>query len=144
MRLELQRLDPDLPLPDYATEGDAGIDLHARDGVLLEPLGGRATVPTGIAVAIEAGHVGYVLPRSGLAAQHGVTVLNAPGVVDSGYRGEIVVVLINHDPEQAYEVRRGDRIAQLMITTAISVEVTDVEKLPMSRRGSAGLGESGR
>jgi dUTP pyrophosphatase len=85
-----------------------------------------------------------VLPRSGLAAQHGVTVLNAPGVVDSGYRGEIVVVLINHDPEQAYEVRRGDRIAQLMITTAISVEVTDVEKLPMSRRGSAGLGESGR
>ncbi len=108
-------LDPDLALPAYARPGDAGADLVARSGVVLAPGGGRALVPTGVALAIPEGYAGFVQPRSGLALRHGVTVLNSPGLIDAGYRDELRVLLINLDPVTAYEVRRGDRIAQLVI-----------------------------
>ena len=115
LRVPLHQLDADLPVPPYAREGDAGADLIARTDAVLACRGGRAVVPTGVAVAIPAGYAGLVLPRSGLAARHGLTCLNAPGLVDSGYRGEIRVVLVNHDPEHDYTVSRGDRIAQLVL-----------------------------
>src|SRR4029077_11995099 len=115
MRIEITRLDRGLPLPVPQHVHDAGHDLHARDGAVLAQGGGRAVVPTGVAVAIPAGYAGLVLPRSGLAVRHGVTCLNAPGLVDAGYRGELRVVLVNHDPERDYTVSRGDRIAQLVV-----------------------------
>src|SRR5207253_3562889 len=111
----LVRLDPDLPLPAYARAGDAGADLVAREEVVLTAGGGRAVVATGVAVAIPDGYAGFVLPRSGLAVKHGVTVMNAPGLVDCGYRGELRVALVNTDPLVEYVVRRGDRIAQLVV-----------------------------
>jgi dUTP pyrophosphatase len=138
------RLDPELPLPAYARPGDAGADLVAREGVVLAAGGGRAMVPTGVAVAIPAGYAGLVLPRSGLAARHGVAVANAPGLVDAGYRGELTVVLLNTDPEDDYEVKRGDRIAQLVIVAVEQVAVVVVDELPASERGSGGFGHSGR
>lgn len=142
--LPVVRLDPSLPLPDYARSGDAGADLVAREGVVLAAGGGRAMVPTGLAVAIPEGHAGLVLPRSGLALRHGVTVMNAPGLVDAGYRGELQVVLVNTDPSQDYAVQRGDRIAQLVIVAVEQVALTVVEELPRSDRGSGGFGHSGR
>ncbi len=140
----LLRLDPDLPLPAYARAGDAGADLVAREGVVLAAGGGRAMVPTGVAVAIPEGYAGFVLPRSGLAARHGVTVVNAPGLVDAGYRGELTVALLNTDPESDYEVHRGDRIAQLVIVAVAAVNFEVVEELPASERGGGGFGHSGR
>ncbi len=142
--LPVVRLDPELPLPDYARPGDAGADLVAREDAVLAAGGGRAIVPTGVAVAIPDGHAGLVLPRSGLALRHGVTVLNAPGLVDAGYRGELNVVLVNTDPVDDYTVRRGDRIAQLVIIAAERVAVQVVDELPDSERGSGGFGHSGR
>jgi dUTP pyrophosphatase len=136
-------LDPDLPLPSYARAGDAGADLLARHGVVLAPGGGRAAVPTGIAIAIPAGWAGFVLPRSGLAARHGVTCANAPGLVDAGYRGELVVVLVNLDPTEAYEVHRGDRIAQLVLQRVGEATFTPVDELPASDRGEGGFGSTG-
>ena len=136
LRVPLHQLDDELPVPRYAREGDAGADLIARIDVVLPCRGGRAVVPTGVAVAIPAGYAGLVLPRSGLAVRHGLTCLNAPGLVDSGYRGELQVVLVNHDPEHDYAVSRGDRIAQLVL---IRVEQADFELV-----GEAGLGESQR
>jgi dUTP pyrophosphatase len=138
------RLDPDLPLPAYARAGDAGADLVAREGVVLAAGGGRAMVPTGMAVAIPDGYAGLVLPRSGLAARHGVTVANAPGLIDAGYRGELTVALLNTDPELDYEVHRGDRIAQLVIVAVEPTEFLVVDELPASERGSGGFGHSGR
>ena len=138
------RLDPELPLPAYARAGDAGADLLAREGVVLEAGGGRAMVPTGVAVAIPEGHAGFVLPRSGLAARHGVTVVNAPGLVDAGYRGELTVAMLNTDPDADYEVHRGDRIAQLVIMAVEQVGFAVVHELPASERGSGGFGHSGR
>src|ERR1700734_558453 len=111
----LQRLDAELPTPSYARHGDAGADLLAATDVALPCRGGRAVVPTGVAIAIPTGYAGLVLPRSGLAARHGLTCLNAPGLIDAGYRGELQVILVNHDPELDYTVSRGDRIAQLVI-----------------------------
>ena len=142
--LPIVRLDPDLPLPAYARAGDAGADLLAREGVVLKAGGGRAMVPTGVAVAIPEGHAGLVLPRSGLAARHGVTVVNSPGLVDAGYRGELTVVLLNTDPDADYEVHRGDRIAQLVIVAVAAVEFEVVDELPASERGGGGFGHSGR
>ena len=142
--LPIVRLDPDLPLPAYARAGDAGADLVAREGVVLKAGGGRAMVPTGVAVAIPHGYAGFVLPRSGLAARHGVSVANAPGLVDAGYRGELTVVLLNTDPVSDYEVHRGDRIAQLVIVAVAAVDFDVVEELPASERGSGGFGHSGR
>jgi dUTP pyrophosphatase len=142
--LPVVRLDPELPLPAYARAGDAGADVVAREGVILAAGGGRAMVPTGVAVAIPEGYAGLVLPRSGLALRHGVTVANAPGLVDSGYRGELNVVLVNTDPDAAYEVQRGDRIAQLVIVAVEQVTFVVVDELPASERGSGGFGHSGR
>ena len=142
--LPVLRLDPDLPLPAYARAGDAGADLVAREGVMRRAGGGRAMVPAGVAVAIPEGYAGLVLPRSGLAARHGVTVVNAPGLVDAGYRGELTVAMLNTDPASDYEVHRGDRIAQLVIVAVEQVRFVVVDELPASERGSGGFGHSGR
>jgi dUTP pyrophosphatase len=138
----VSRLDPELPLPSYAHDGDAGADLHAAVDVELKP-GERALVPTGIAIALPPGCVGLVHPRSGLAAKLGVTVLNAPGTVDAGYRGEILVNLINHDPSQPALIRRGDRIAQLVVQRVERADFQEVTQLPPSARGSGGHGSTG-
>jgi dUTP pyrophosphatase len=135
------RLDRELPLPVYAKPGDAGLDLRASEFASLEP-GERRLVPTGLAVAIPDGHAGFVLPRSGLAMQKGVTVLNAPGLIDSGYRGELKVLLINHGSE-AVAIARGERIAQLVIQPVASVTLVEVERLPDSARGVGGFGSTG-
>ena len=142
--LPVVHLDPELPLPAYARHGDAGADLVAREDVVLAARGGRAVVPTGVAVAIPEGYAGLVLPRSGLAVRHGVTVVNAPGLVDAGYRGELRVVLVNTDPAADYVVHRGDRIAQLVIVAVEQVAMTVVDELPGSERGRGGFGHSGR
>ncbi len=142
--LPVVHLDPDLPLPAYARAGDAGADLVARAGAVLASGGGRALVATGVAVAIPDGYAGLVLPRSGLALRHGVTVLNAPGLVDAGYRGELNVILLNTDPTDDYVVHRGDRIAQLVIVAVEAVAVAVVTELPDSERGAGGFGHSGR
>ena len=138
------RLDPELPLPAYARAGDAGADLLAREGVVLKAGGGRTMVPTGVAVAIPEGYAGLVLPRSGLAARHGVTVVNSPGLVDAGYRGELNVLLLNTDPDSDYEIHRGDRIAQLVIVAVETAGFDAVDELPASERGHGGFGHSGR
>jgi dUTP pyrophosphatase len=138
------RLDPGLPLPAYAREDDAGADLVARTAVTLAPAGGRALVPTGIALAIPPGYAGFVQPRSGLALRHGVTCLNTPGLIDSGYRDELAVLLVNTDPETAYEVKRGDRIAQLVIQRVESAAFVEVDGLAESHRGLGGFGSTGR
>lgn len=138
----VRRLDPDLPAPSYAHEGDAGADLYAAVDVELKP-GERALVPTGIAIALPLGFVGLVHPRSGLAAKLGVTVLNAPGTVDAGYRGEILVNLVNHDPRTPALIRRGDRIAQLVVQRVERADFSEVTELPTSARGIGGHGSSG-
>ena len=138
------RLDPDLPLPAYARPGDAGLDLLAAEDVVLEPGGGRALVPTGLAVAIPEGYAGFVQPRSGLALKHGVTCLNTPGLIDSGYRGELKVLLVNTDPSERFEVTRGERIAQLVIQAVASAVLVEVEGLDDSDRGHGGFGHTGR
>jgi dUTP pyrophosphatase len=140
----LQRLDADLPAPGYAKPGDAGIDLRARVGVLIKAGGGRALVPTGVAVAIPAGYAGFIQPRSGLALAHGVTCLNSPGLIDSGYRGELKVLLINSDATEDFEVKRGERIAQLVIQAVEHANLVEVDELPPSDRGHDGFGSSGR
>jgi dUTP pyrophosphatase len=144
VHLRVQRLDPDLPLPVQQHPDDAGYDLHAREDVTLAPGGGRAIVPTGLAVAIPSGHAGLVLPRSGLALKHGVTCLNAPGLIDPLYRGELKVLLVNTDPEQEYTVHRGDRIAQLVIQAVQMVEWIEVDELDTTVRDQYGFGSTGR
>jgi dUTP pyrophosphatase len=144
MLLRIRRLDDGLEIPEHAFADDAALDLRARIGTTLPPAGGRSCVPTGIAVAIPAGHVGLVVPRSGLAANHGITVLNAPGVIDPGFRGEIIVVLVNHDPHASYEVSRGDRIAQLLVTAISPLTAEAVDALDTTPRADNGIGSSGR
>ena len=143
-QVPVRRLDPDLDLPSYAHPGDAGADLVAREDVLLPAGGGRALVPTGVALAIPDGHAGFVLPRSGLALRHGVTCLNTPGLIDSGYRGELCVLLVNTDPAADYQVNRGDRIAQLVIMPVEQASFAVVDELPDSSRGEGGFGHTGR
>jgi dUTP pyrophosphatase len=133
-----------LPLPEYAKPGDAGIDLRAREAITLSPGGGRALIPTGIAVAIPQGYAGFVQPRSGLALKHGVTCLNTPGLIDAGYRGELKVLLINTDPSEPFEILRGERIAQLVIQAVEHVDFIEVEVLDESDRGQGGFGHTGR
>jgi dUTP pyrophosphatase len=140
----VRRLDPELPLPSYARAGDAGADLVAREDATLTSGGGRALVPTGMAVAIPDGYAGFVQPRSGLALTHGVTCLNTPGLIDAGYRDEIRVLLVNTDPSTVYRVRRGDRIAQLVIQRVEAAGFRPVEELPQSQRGTGGFGHTGR
>lgn len=143
VKVEVLRLDPDLPLPTTAHDGDAGVDLHAREDAVVSARGGRILMPTGISIALPIGCVGYVMPRSGLALKHGVTLLNSPGVIDSGYRGELKVVLVNLDPTDDYVVSRGDRIAQLVVQRIETVEWREVASLDSFDRGG-GFGHSGR
>ena len=143
LRLQVQRLDADLPLPSYAHPGDAGLDLYAREDVTLAA-GERAVVPTGVAVALPRGCVGLVHPRSGLAARLGLSLVNSPGTVDEGYRGEVKVIAINLDPAEPVQLSRGDRIAQLVVQRVENVEVVEVDNLDDTSRGSGGFGSSGQ
>ncbi|NYD59299.1 dUTP pyrophosphatase [Nocardioides marinisabuli] len=140
--VQVVRLDADLPLPSYAHPGDAGADLLTTVDVRLEP-GERALVPTGIAIALPAGYVALVHPRSGLAARHGVSIVNTPGTVDAGYRGEVKVLLVNLDPREPVELRRGDRVAQLVVQRVERARFVEVAALPSSLRGDGGYGSTG-
>lgn len=141
--IAVTRLDDGLPLPRAAHDGDAGIDLHAREDAVIPPAGGRRLMPTGIAIAIPVGWAGFVLPRSGLALNHGISVVNAPGLIDAHYRGELKVVLLNTDHSRPYRVHRGDRIAQLVIQRVEEVRWVEVDQLDGNDRGG-GFGHSGR
>jgi dUTP pyrophosphatase len=142
LEVALLRLDPLLPLPGYAQPGDAGADLCSAVDVTLDP-GERRTVPTGVALALPPGYAGFVHPRSGLAARHGLTIVNAPGTVDAGYRGEIQVTLLNTDRSEPVVLRRGDRIAQLIVQLVQQVTFVEVQRLPQSARGTGGFGSTG-
>lgn len=144
LEVPVVRLDPDLPLPAYARPGDAGLDLLAREAATLAPGGGRALVPTGIALAIPPGWAGFVQPRSGLALRHGVTCLNTPGLIDAGYRDELRVLLVNLDPTEPFAVARGDRIAQLVLQPVEEVAWREVDVLDDTERGLGGFGSTGR
>ena len=139
----IKRLDLDLPLPKYSKGGDAGADIVSRIDITLQP-GERALVPTGIALALPDGYVALVHPRSGLAIKHGVTMVNAPGTVDAGFRGELQCILINHDPRESVSFKRGDRIAQLVFQKIERAEFVEVDVLPGSGRGEGGFGSTGR
>lgn len=142
MNLRLVRLDRRARLPTRAREGDAGLDLHALEATVLKP-GERAAVGTGIAVQIPFGHAGLVLPRSGLAARHGIALVNAPGLIDAGYRGELRVLLLNTDPLHRFQVAAGDRIAQLVVIAVVPAVPVEVEALSESERGAGGFGSTG-
>lgn len=144
LQVPVLRLDPELPPPTYARPGDAGADLYARSGATIAPGGGRALIPTGVSLAIPDGYAGFVQPRSGLALRHGVTLANSPGLIDSGYRDELAVILINTDPEHEFQVHRGDRIAQLVIQRVEAAAFLAVDELPASERGLGGFGHTGR
>ena len=143
LNVPIQLLDPELSLPAKAHVHDAGLDLHARTDMLLAARGGRALIATGIAVAIPVGYMGMVVPRSGLALKHGLSLVNTPGIIDSAYRGELQVIMINHDPEHDYQVKRGDRIAQLIVQAVADVAWSPVNALDDNDRGG-GFGHSGR
>jgi len=144
LQIPVVRLDPDLPLPAYSHEGDAGLDLRAREQATLAVGGGRALVPTGLALALPRGTAGFVQPRSGLALRHGVTCLNTPGLIDCGYRDELRVLLVNLDPFEPYTVERGDRIAQLVVQRVEEADLVIVDELASSTRGVDGFGSTGR
>jgi dUTP pyrophosphatase len=143
VEVPIRRLDPGLPLPGYARDGDAGLDLLAARSLVLEP-GERALVPTGIAVAIPDGYAGFVMPRSGLALRQGIGLVNSPGLIDAGYRGEIGVVLMNHDPRVGVKIERGDKVAQLVVLPVAHAQLVECDELPTSARGAGGFGSSGR
>ena len=142
VRVEFRKLDPTAVLPGYAHGGDAGLDLAANADLVLKP-GERALVPTGLAVAIPEGHAGLVLPRSGLASRHGITLANAPGLIDSGYRGEITIAVVNLDRRHQYEIKRGVRIAQLLVVPFVALEPMEVVDLTETSRGAGGFGSTG-
>jgi len=143
VKILIKRLDPGVPLPLYAKGGDAGADIVSAVDVTLAP-GERALVPTGISIALPDGYVALVHPRSGLAIKHGVTMVNAPGTVDAGYRGELKLILINHDQKESVSFKRGDRVAQLVIQQVERAEFIEVQELPGSGRGTDGFGSTGR
>ena len=142
VRVEVKRLDPALELPQYAYVGDAGLDLRAAEQVVLSPFE-RKAISCGIALSIPEGYAGFVLPRSGLAVKHGISIVNAPGLIDSNYRGEIKAILINMDPNEPFSIERGDRIAQLVIMATPPVVLDEAEELSETVRGSGGFGSSG-
>jgi dUTP pyrophosphatase len=142
MELPFRQLDPGASLPQAQHPGDAGLDLRANATLEVAP-GARAMVPTGIAVAIPDGHAGLVLPRSGLASKHGLTLANAPGLIDAGYRGEVIVAVVNLDASDAVAIARGDRIAQLVVVALPAVSPAWVVELPASQRGEGGFGSTG-
>ena len=143
MKLPIKLLDETLPLPRYQHEGDAGFDLHSRIDLMLEP-GERAVIPTGIGVAIPRGYAGLVLPRSGLAARHGITMVNSPGLIDSGYRGEVAVILLNTDKYASFHIKHGDRIAQMVIQKIEEVSFLPIPELDETERGAGGFGSTGK
>jgi dUTP pyrophosphatase len=143
MKVLITRLDHELPLPSYAKAGDAGADLFSRVDLELKPME-RALVPTGIAIALPPGFAGFIHPRSGRAAKEGLSMVNAPGTIDSGYRGEIQVILINLDKEKSITIKRGERIAQLVIQEVSQAEFVELEHLPGTSRGEAGFGSTGK
>lgn len=143
LELPIKLLDEAMPLPRYQRRGDAGFDLHSRIDFVLQP-GERATIPTGLALAIPQGYAGLVLPRSGLAARQGIALVNSPGLIDSGYRGEIAVVLLNTDRRQPFQARRGDRIAQMVIQKVEEVRLIAVAELDETERGTGGFGSTGK
>jgi dUTP pyrophosphatase len=143
VKLQIKRLDPDLPIPEYARPGDAGLDLLAAENATLQP-GERAAVPTGIAIALPDGYAAFVQARSGRALKEGLGVANGPGLIDSGYRGEIKVIVVNLDPSSPIDIKRGEKIAQLVIQKVESAEIEVVESLPDSERGGGGFGSTGR
>jgi dUTP pyrophosphatase len=143
IKVEIKLLEADLPMPRYQHDGDAGLDLPSRVDYLLEP-GDRALIPTGIAVAIPKGYAGFVLPRSGLASRHGIALVNSPGLVDSGYRGEMAIIMINLDKQEAFHIKRGDRIAQLVIQRVEEVSLARVDELDSTSRGEGGFGSTGK
>lgn len=142
MIVQIQRIDKGLPLPEYARAGDAGMDVYSTIDCAIAP-GERAIIPIGIAIALPEGFVCFVHPRSGLAAKHGISIVNAPGTIDSGYRGEIKIILINTDAKETFEIKRGDRIAQLVFQKFESARFFEVEVLPESQRGGGGFGSTG-
>ena len=144
VEIKVVRLDKELPLPEYAREGDAGIDLLAREDALIPCGGGRVLVPTGLAVAIPRGYAGFVLPRSGLALKHGISAANSPGLIDAGYRGELKVIVLNTDSSSDYQIKRGDRIAQMVVARVADVAWREERELPGSVRGQGGFGSTGR
>jgi dUTP diphosphatase len=143
IEVQIKLLDEDLPMPRYQHEGDAGLDLPSRIDYVVEP-GERAMIPTGIAVAIPPGFAGFVLPRSGLASRHGIALVNSPGLVDSGYRGELAVVMINTDKHEAFHIKRGDRVAQLVIQKVVEAMTIQVSELDETSRGAGGFGSTGK
>ena len=143
MKVLITRLDPDLPLPRFAKGGDAGADLYSRIDISIAP-GERALVPTGISIALPQGFAAFAHPRSGLAMKHGISMVNAPGTIDAGFRGELQIILINHDPKEIFSIKRGDRIAQLVFQRVENPEFVEVEELPGSGRGQEGFGSTGR
>lgn len=142
MRLRIKRLDDDLPLPRYAHEGDAGLDLYAATSVTLAPME-RALVPTGFAIEIPEGYAGFVQPRSGMAIRSGLTLLNTPGLIDSHYRGEVKIIVVNLDPDTPVTIARGDKVAQLVIQPVATVELEEAEELGDTARGDGGFGSTG-
>ena len=144
LEIPVTRLDPGLPVPAHARPGDAGVDLRAAESVTIAAGGHRALVPTGLAVAIPRGYAGFVQPRSGLALKHGITCLNTPGLIDSDYRGELKVLLVNTDPDTDFEIARGDRIAQLVIQAVEHPDFVEVDQLEDTERGEGGFGHTGR
>ena len=142
IELKIKMLDDGLPAPRYQHEGDAGLDLPSRIDYQLEP-GARARIPTGVAVAIPPGYAGFVMVRSGLAARHGISCVNSPGLIDAGYRGEICVILLNTDRNEAYRIRRGDRIAQLVLQKVVEATTVVVNELDETTRGDGGFGSTG-
>ena len=143
IEIQIKLLDEDLPMPRYQHEGDAGLDLPSRVDYVLEP-GERAMIPTGIAVAIPRGYAGFVLPRSGLASRHGIALVNSPGLVDAGYRGEMAIIMINTDKREAFHIKRGDRIAQLVIQKVVEATTIQVSELDATSRGAGGFGSTGQ
>ncbi len=143
LEIPIKLLDDGMPLPRYQRQGDAGFDLHSRIDFVLEP-GERIIVPTGIGLAIPPGFAGFVLPRSGLAARHGIALVNSPGLIDSGYRGEIAVIVINTDQRQPFHCKRGDRIAQMVIQKVEEVSLLCVAELDETERGAGGFGSTGK
>lgn len=144
MEIQVKVLHQDAVVPTYAHDGDAGGDLFAVEGCVVRAGGGRAMVPTGLSIAIPEGYAGFVLPRSGLAFKHGVTCVNSPGLIDAGYRGELTVALVNLDADLDYHVKKGDRVAQLVVVPVTTVSFSVTEELPSASRGPGGFGSSGR
>jgi dUTP pyrophosphatase len=143
IEIEIKLLDDELPMPRYQHNGDAGLDLPSRVDFVLGP-GERAMIPTGMAVAIPRGYAGFVLPRSGLASRHGIALVNSPGLIDSGYRGELAIVMINTDKHSSFDIKRGDRIAQLVIQPVIEARTVQVKELDDTSRGAGGFGSTGK